>query len=73
MQRWEQIGYVMKAILVIRGIENERLLLMLLLINTTVKCELVFFLTQENPSSWRFYFKASKKTLGSSKNGRMNF
>ena len=36
--------------------------------NLTAKLELVFVLTQRNTSSQRFYFKANRKTLGSSKN-----
>ena len=35
---------------------------MILLTNITVKCQLVFVLTQENVSSKRFNFKTSRKT-----------
>ena len=34
---------------------------------------MAFFLTQESIYSWKFYFKANRKSLGSSKNGTRDF
>ena len=41
---------------------------MLLSASFTVKFELVFVLTLEKAFSWRFHFKANRKSIGSSKN-----
>ena len=46
--------------------ENRWLLLTLVSTNITAKCQLVFFLTNENATFWRF-FNNQKKPLGSSK------
>ena len=41
--------------------------------DSTAKCELVFVLTQENTFSQRFYFKANRKIVDSSKNDTRDF
>ena len=43
--------------------ENRWLLLTLVSTNITTKCQLVFFLTNENATSWRFFYN-QKKNLG---------
>ena len=47
-------------------IKNDRLLLS---VSFTTKLGLVFVLTLENTFSYRFHFKANRKSIGSSKNG----
>ena len=51
---------------------NKRLLL---LTSFTAKFELVYVLTQENAFSWRFLFKANRKSIGTVllQNGTRNF
>ena len=44
--------------------KNEWLLLS---VTFTTKLEFVFVLTFENAVSWSFYFKANRKSIGSSK------
>ena len=46
---------------------------MLLSVTFTAKFELVFVLTFENDFSYSFHFKASRKTIGSSKESARDF
>ena len=45
----------------------------LLSTNSTAKFGMVFVLTRENDFSWRFYFKANRKTFCSSKKRARDF